>query len=176
MHSLNTQLSIFIFIQRFIQLSDDETSDLTGSVVTTGVMQYAGLHCWRGSGGIDYTYSTNFEYSNEHLLAQRMGLATTIMGATCWGLYFLSGCIRFPSFLWLGISFILLATCICQGIMFKFFDTSQCESTDCTLATSSKCGIAACIFWGISSFMTCGVFKEAHKDRDNYDVDDQGDE
>ena len=142
--------------------------------MTTGVMQYAGLHCWRGAGGIDYTYSTNFEYSNEHLLAQRMGLATTIMGATCWGLYFLSGCIRFPSFLWLGISLTLLATCICQGIMFKFFDTSQCESTDCTLATSSKCGIAACVFWGISSFMTCGVFKEAHKDRDN--DDDQGDE
>lgn len=115
---------------------------------------------WRSANGVDFVYGPSFVYSSEHELAQKMALATTIMGATVWGVYVLSSCIRFPPSLWLLVSLTLMATCICEGLTFKFFDTDWCQVTDCGLGTSSKCGISACVFWGISSLMTCGIFKD----------------
>ena len=105
-------------------------------------------------------------------MAQRAALATTIMGATAWGLYLLASCVKYPSFVWLGISLILVSTCISQGVMFIFFDSDICLDTNCSLSTSSKCGIAASVFWGLSSIMTCGVVKDAHDRGSNRDEED----
>ena len=69
-------------------------------------------------------------------MAQRAALATTIMGATAWGLYLLASCVKYPSFVWLGISLILVSTCISQGVMFIFFDSDICLDTNCSLSTS----------------------------------------
>ncbi|KAL9185992.1 hypothetical protein ACHAXT_005230 [Thalassiosira profunda] len=128
-------------------------------------MAYAGVFCWRSASGYDFVYGDNYDYGSEHELVQRVALAITIMGATAWGLYFLALCVRFPPCLWLLISLTLVATFICEGIMFTFFGSDRCQVqvliSNCGLGTSSRCGIAACIFWAISSFMTCGMFKEA---------------
>lgn len=140
---------------------------MSGGVVRDGVVQYAGIDCWRSTSGIDYVYGDNFNYSAEHEFARKMAMATTIMGATSFGVYFLASCIRFPPALWLLISITLVATCICEGLIFKFFDTEWCENTDCELSTSSRCGISACVFWGLSSVMTGGVFKQAMDRRQN---------
>lgn len=102
---------------------------------------------------------------------KNMGLVTTVMGATCWGFYILASCIRFPPPVWLFISVVLTATCICEGLCFKFFDAPVCDVGECSLGLSSKCSLSACVFWGISSFMTCAVFKDA-QDRYN-DENDQ---
>lgn len=143
-------------------------------------MQYAGINCWQSNRGIDYVYSSrSFEYTSQHKMAQQAALATKILGATSWALYLLASCVRHPSFVWLGISLIFVGTCISQGIMFIFFDSDLCsDNTNCSLSTSSKCGIAACVFWGLSSVMTCGVFKDSH-DRSRNDEgneDDGGEE
>ena len=162
-------------MQRFIQLSDDDTTDLSGGEITDEIMQYAGINCWQSNRGIDYVYSSrSFEYTSQHTMAQQAALATTIMGATAWGLYLLSSCVKYPPFVWLGISAILVGACISQGIMFIFFQSDLCSDTDCSLSTSSKCGIAACVFWGLSSIMTCGVFKYAH-DRNSSSRNDEED-
>ena len=162
-------------MQRFIQLSDDDTTDLSGGEITDEIMQYAGINCWQSNRGIDYVYSSrSFEYTSQHTMAQQAALATTIMGATAWGLYLLASCVKYPPFVWLGISAILVGACISQGIMFIFFQSDLCSDTDCSLSTSSKCGIAACVFWGLSSIMTCGVFKDAH-DRSSNSRNDEDD-
>ena len=136
-------------------------------------MQYVGINCWQSNRGIDYVYSSrSFEYTSQHTMAQRAALATTIMGATAWGLYLLASCVKYPSFVWLGISLILSGACISQGVMFIFFKSDICSDTNCSLSTSSKCGIAACVFWGLSSIMTCGVFKDAHDRGSNRDEED----
>jgi len=146
---------------RFIKLGDGETSDLSGGVVLDGAIEYAGLFCWQASNGMEFLYRDNFQYSSEHELARKMALATTVMGATSWGAFFFAPCVRFPPPIWLLISLMLLATCITEGITFKFFDSDWCQAgADCRLATSSKCGISACVFWGISFIMTCGIFVE----------------
>lgn len=142
MHSYK-QFSSLFSQQRFIKLGDGETSDLSGGVVLDGAIEYAGLFCWQASNGMEFLYRDNFQYSSEHELARKMALATTVMGATSWGAFFFAPCVRFPPPIWLLISFMLLATCITEGITFKFFDSDWCQAgADCRLATSSKCGIS----------------------------------
>ena len=145
MHCCNPTYVIYcnngIISKRFIKLSDD-AEDLSGAVVTNGVMQFAGVYCYELSNGVELLYGNNFDYSPEHLLAQRMALATTILSAIAWGTYLMAICIKFPSLVWLLVSLLTLVTCITQGIMFKFFDIYQCSDTDCGLSTSSRCGIA----------------------------------
>ena len=45
-------------MQRFIQLSDDDTTDLSGGVITDEIMQYAGINCWQSNRGINYVYNS----------------------------------------------------------------------------------------------------------------------
>ena len=130
-----------------------------------GVIQYAGIYCWRSTTGIDFTYGDVYEYSAEHELARKMALSTTVMGATVFGAFFLSSCVRFPPAVWLLISLTLVATCICEGMIFMMFNSLWCQNTDCGLATSSRCGISAVVFWFISSLMSCGIYKE-RKDKE----------
>lgn len=154
-----------IIIQQFITIDNGDVTDLSDY----RIMESAGVFCWRSRNGLDYRYADNFPYTSNHELARKMSLAITIMGAICWGSYFLASCVRFHPLIWLVISLTLLATCICEGLMFKFFDTDWCEDTNCSLGKSSRCGISACVFWGISSMMTCGVFSEAYRKADEED-------
>lgn len=126
-----------------------------------GAMAYAGLTCYRAMNGVERMYADNYNYGPEHDLARKMALSTLIMGATSWGFYWLASCIRFHAVIWVIISLTLAATCVCEGMMFKFFDADICDDGGCSLGTSSKCGISACVFWGVSSLMTCAVAKEA---------------
>ena len=142
---------------------------MSGGTVQDGVVQYAGIYCWRSTNGVDFRYGESFEYSDEHELARQMALAVTIMGAVAWGVFFLAACTRFPPALWLLVSLTLVATCICEGLIFKFFDTDWCQTSDCGLAISSRCCISAYVFWGVSFFMTCGIFKEAQDKENNQD-------
>jgi len=142
----------------YIQFGDpNEVSDF----FLRNQVDYAGLYCFHTQSGVNYMYSDVFEYSNEHSLARSMGLATTIMGAIAWCFYVVAICVRVPPFLWLLVSLTLVATCICEGLTFKFFSTDMCNVTECGLGTSSKCSISACVFWFISALMTCATFKDA---------------
>ncbi|KAL7547471.1 hypothetical protein ACHAWF_010765 [Thalassiosira exigua] len=140
---------------KFIRFEDGEDVSRMDDVVES-----MGVDCWRSANGIDFRYSESYEFSSEHQLARKMALATTIMGAIVWGSYFLASCVRFPTLIWLVMSLTLMATCICEGLMFRFFDDPVCQVSSCSLSTSSKCGISATVFWGISSLMTCGIFGE----------------
>ena len=132
-------------------------TDISVCITSTG---------WKSTGGNDYIYDDEFTYSDEHATTTKLALATTVLGATAFGVYFLASCIKFPNFLWLVISLTLVATCVCEGmILGTFADTDWCDETNnCELGKSARCGIAACVFWGLSAFMTCGVFAEANRD------------
>eukprot|EP00804_Cyclotella_cryptica_P008410 CCRYP_003930-RB/>CCRYP_003930-RB protein AED:0.10 eAED:0.10 QI:268/1/1/1/0/0/5/732/192 len=132
----------------------------------------AGFYCYHTLSGIDYYYSDNLAFSDQVAFVQRMGIATTVLGATAWGFYIIASCIRFPPPIWLFVSMLLTATCVCEGLCFRFFDAPVCNITECSLGKSSKCSLSACVFWGLSSFMTCAVFKDA-QDRDNEENEQQ---
>lgn len=162
---------------QFITLNDgDEMSDVSGGSVRDRVIASAGLHCWRSANGVNFVYNDSYyPFTSEHETAQRMALATTIMGATAWGAYIFASCVRFPPVVWVFLSLTLAATCVCQGLIFRLFNSDWCSGDDdnCALGSSSKCGISACVFWGISSLMTCGIAKEAIGRQDDDDDDVQ---
>lgn len=126
----------------------------------------AGFTCFGTKDGIDYYYPENLPFSEETNFVQSMTLATTVMGATSWGLYIIASCFKFPPPLWLFVSTLLLATCICEGLCFTFFNAPVCDIAECSLGKSSRCSLSACVFWAVSSLMTCAVFKDA-QDRHN---------
>ena len=120
----------------------------------------AGFTCL-GTSEKDIYYPDNLLFAEETVFVRNMALAATVMGGTAWGLYIIASCVRFPPPMWLFVSTLLVATCICEGLCFRFFDTSVCDIAECGLGKSSRCSISACVFWAISAVMTCSVFKEA---------------
>lgn len=133
----------------------------------------AGFTCFGTKDGTDYYYPDNLPFNEDAIFVQKMGLATTIMGAIAWGSYILASCIRFPPLAWLLVSFLLIATCVCEGLCFTFFNAPVCEIAECGLGKSSKCSLSATVFWALSSFMTCGIFKDA---QDKYNEENEQEE
>ncbi|KAL7474822.1 hypothetical protein ACHAW6_000773 [Cyclotella cf. meneghiniana] len=151
--------------------SDDIATKFNKNQVTG-----AGFSCYHTLGGLEYYYTDFVPFREEVISVQRLSIATTVLGAIAWALYIFASCIRYPSPVWLFISMLLTATCICEGLCFKFFDAPVCYITECSLGKSSKCSLAACVFWGLSSFMTCAVFKDAQdRDKEENEQEEVGD-
>ncbi|KAL7463173.1 hypothetical protein ACHAXS_003552 [Conticribra weissflogii] len=151
-------------MQKFIAI-DQPNSGLMSQLLLLDQVDYLGVYCFQTENGINYAYASDAVFSSEHALARKMAYATTVMGAIAWCLYVLASCLRFPPALWLLASLVLVATCVCEGLNFKWFSSNECDVFECHLATSSRCGISACVLWFLSAIMTCGVSMDA-KDRD----------
>uniref|UniRef100_A0A6U3WM62 MARVEL domain-containing protein n=1 Tax=Skeletonema marinoi TaxID=267567 RepID=A0A6U3WM62_9STRA len=129
---------------------------------------YAGIYCWQGVGGQKWLYA----YAWEGLgYARQMALASTVMGAVVWCFFLFSSCMRYHPAIWFLLSLILLATTVTQALQFQMFSNDVCSDGGCTLGTSSRVGISACVFWFISAIMTCGIAKEA-KDKQSSESED----
>lgn len=115
---------------------------------------YAGLYCWQGVNGGRYLYGVDFDGLQ---FARQTALATTIMGAVVWCFYVFSSCIKFHPAIWFVMSLTLLATTVTQALQFQLFNSDRC-SEGCTLGTSSRLCISACVFWFVSALMTCGEY------------------
>lgn len=137
----------------------------------------AGFTCFGIKDGTDFYYPDNLPFSEDAIFVQNMGLATTVMGATAWGLYIIASCVRFPPPLWLLLSVLLVATCVCEGLCFTFFNAPVCDIAECGLGKSSRCSLSAVVFWALSSVMTCAVFKDAQdRYREENEQEEVGDE
>jgi hypothetical protein len=116
---------------------------------------YAGIYCWEGVAGQKWLYANDWEglYS-----IRKLAIATTVMGAVVWCFYLFSSCVKYQPAIWFLLSLILLATTVTQALQFQLFNSDRCNDGGCTLGTSSRIGISACVFWFISAMMTCGEF------------------
>jgi hypothetical protein len=116
---------------------------------------YAGIYCWEGVSGQKWLYSTDWEGLHS---IRNLALATTVMGAVVWCFFLFSSCVKYPPAVWFMMSLILLATTVTQALQFQLFTSDRCIDGGCTLGTSARVGISACVFWFISAIMTCGEF------------------
>lgn len=137
----------------FIGLPESEGQN-TG-IFDKSTAAYAGIYCWQGVTGQKWLYSVDWEGLG---FAKDMALATTVMGAVVWCFYLFSSCMRYHPAIWFLLSLTLLATTITQSLQFQLFSNDLCSDGGCTLGTSSRVGISACVFWFISAIMTCGEF------------------
>ena len=174
MHHLQLNVRSIQKLQHYLSFGN---ADDIVTVFNKNQVMGAGFTCFGTKDGIDYYYPDNLPFSEETIFVQNMGLATTVMGATAWGLYITASCFRFPPPVWMFLSVLLVATCICDGLCFTFFNAPVCSIAECNLGRSAKCSLSAVVFWAISSFMTCAVFKDA-LDRYNEENDQEavGDE
>jgi len=145
---------------KFIDV-DQPDSGFMSQLLLIDQVDYLGVFCFQTENGVNYAYASDAVFSSEHALARNMAYATTIMGAIAWCFYVLASCLRFPPPLWLLVSSVIVATCVCEGLNFKWFSSNECDFFECDLATSSRCGISACVFWFISAIMTYYVFKDS---------------
>ncbi len=137
----------------FIGLPESEGQN-TG-IFDKSTAAYAGIYCWQGVTGQKWLYSFDWEGLG---FAKDMALATTVMGAVAWCFYLFSSCMRYHPAIWFLLSLTLLATTITQALQFQLFSNDLCSDGGCTLGTSSRVGISACVFWFISALMTCGKY------------------
>mmetsp|Transcript_34892 Transcript_34892/g.83421 ORF Transcript_34892/g.83421 Transcript_34892/m.83421 type:complete len:196 (+) Transcript_34892:73-660(+) len=148
-----------------------------GSNILDGVpraLDKAGVYCWQGVGGGNYLYGQSALDQFEGTDATRdLSLATTVMGATAWTVFFLAGCVRFPPAVWMLMSAVLVATTVTEGLVYqRMLHNLYCDGGGvCSRGPGAKCAIAAMAFWSLSSIMCCGVFREA---RDRKEAEDEG--
>ena len=121
---------------------------------------YAGIYCWTSAGGQRWEYGINY---NELEFSNSMALATTVMGSVVICFYLFSSCMHYHPAIWFLLSLTLVATTMTQALQFRIFKSEICD-VGCTLGRSSRLGISACVFWGVSAVMTCGesLFEMLH--------------
>ena len=169
----STFVSVAFILSMFAQWRCNyvNTGDLsTGGFIFNQSVKTVGIHCWQTVGGVNYKYGSDFDTMNDDVTTiQNLSIATTTMGGISWLVFFVASCCRFPSALWLLVGLVLAATAVTEGLVFQqVFGSDFCtEGGDmCEWGTGARCAISAMAFWGISSLMTCAMFKDA-KDRDN---------
>jgi hypothetical protein len=138
----------------FLGLPDSEGQDKSIFDRVDTYPAYAGLYCWQGVDGQRWLYGVDYDGLK---FARQTALATTIMGAVVWCFYVFSSCIKFHPTIWFVMSLTLLATTVTQALQFQLFNSDLC-SEGCTLGTSSRLCISACVFWFVSALMTCGEY------------------
>lgn len=139
----------------FLGVPDSEGQDKSIFDRVDTYPAYAGLYCWQGVDGKRWLYGVDYDGLQ---FARQMALATTIMGAVVWCFYVFSSCIKFHPTIWFVISLVLLATTVTQALQFQLFNSDPCSEGGCTLGTSSRLCISACVFWFVSALMTCGEY------------------
>ncbi len=128
-----------------------------------------GLRCWQSVDGSNYYYPDGVGdfFNSSHNAAKAFGIITTIFGAIAIVYFFMAVCIDMLNSTtgYALIGSLLLLTCIFECMTFLLFQSSICIF-GCSLDTASRCGIAACVFWFVSSVMTCAAASQL-KNEDN---------
>jgi hypothetical protein len=151
-------LSIFANSRcNLIQLSNDNLNEIAMEEVVVSL----GLWCMEAADGTTYSLQDT-SLGSKYDAARGLGLTTTIMGWLILIFYCIAGCVRFPPNVFRIIGFFAFLCCLFQGLVFLVFKSELCEFSvsGCDLDTGGKCGIAATVFWLLTSITSCAAGKK----------------
>lgn len=131
-----------------VDVSDVNTTMLGVDETPTSV----GVWCYEGVNGDNYD-TRDLEVDRKYDTARAMGVTTLCVGVLVFTLHFLAERFPMPRSVFAMLGWLGILNAMFQGLVFLIFKSDLChEYATCELGRGGKCGIAACVFWFLTSF------------------------
>jgi len=127
-----------------------------------------GLWCYRGMNGENYDLR-DVTFDTMYNSARALGVTASCLGFIGWLFYLVATCFPFKPMIFRGVGCLMIINCMFQGLVFLLYRSDVCAG-GCSLDTSGKCAISACVFYFVGGVASCAAGKRVEEPAEDREV------